>query len=241
MFGGFGMPGMQMPMMGMGQGMMPMMGMGMNPMMGQMFIMMQIMQLMQMMQMMMGAQQGGGCGCGMPNMGMGNQMGGMMGLPGFPGFPGGMPGFPGGFPGGGCHHPGISQGGTPVDLNQVRGGTPFGRSLAQDAFRNANGPGGYCYKWVANSLERHGVRVHGCSAYMAADQLARNNKFQEVSGIRNDQLKKLPPGAVVVWNRGNGHPHGHISIASGDGREASDRIRNQITNYGTSFRVFLPK
>ena len=54
-------------------------------------------------------------------------------------------------------------------------------------------------------------------------------------------LPKLPPGAVVVWNKGPGHPHGHISISLGGGREASDKIRKQITNYGTSVRVFLPK
>ena len=275
---GMGMPSMgmgmgMMPMMGMGMGMgmMPMMGMGMNPMMAMMQQAFVAMQMMQMMQMMMGGQMGGGCGCGMPNMGMGgmmgmpnmggmmgmpnmggmmgmgNNMGGMMGMPGygypsFPSFPT-FPSYPGMVPGYdcGCGRPGMSQGGIPIDLSQVRGGTPFGRQLAQDAFRHANGPGGYCLRWVSNDLERHGVCVHGCSAYQAADQLAHNNKFQEASGIRNDQLKKLPPGAVVVWDRGPGHPHGHISVAGGNGMEASDRVRPQITNYGTSFRVFLPK
>ncbi|MGE0490768.1 MAG: hypothetical protein AB7S38_16295, partial [Vulcanimicrobiota bacterium] len=125
------------------------------------------------------------------------------------------------------------------DLGSIQGGTPWGRSLASDAARNAIGPGGWCYKWVANALGRHGVNVHGASAYMAADQLAGNPKFREVR-VPANQLRNLPPGAVVVWNRGAGHPHGHISIALGDGREASDKIRNQITNYGTSFRVFLP-
>ncbi|MGE4203104.1 MAG: hypothetical protein AB7J86_20800 [Vulcanimicrobiota bacterium] len=134
----------------------------------------------------------------------------------------------------------FSAGNAPsVDLGSIQGGTPWGRSLASDAARNANGPGGWCYKWVANALGRHGVNVHGASAYMAADQLAGNPKFREVR-VPANQLRNLPPGAVVVWNRGAGHPHGHISIALGDGREASDKIRNQITNYGTSFRVFLP-
>ncbi len=149
-------------------------------------------------------------------------------------------GTPGG--GGGGASPSFGAGQAPgVDLNSVRGGTAFGRTLAQDAARNANGPGGWCFKWVRQALERNGVRgVGGASAYMGADQLARNPKFREVS-IPPSQFKSLPPGAVVVWNKGPGHPHGHISIALGDGREASDKIRNQITNYGTSARVFLPK
>lgn len=78
---------------------------------------------------------------------------------------------------------------------------------------------------------------------MAADQLAKNPKFREVQ-IPRDQLGKLPAGAIVVWAgdvASTGHAHGHISIATGDGKELSDRKRVQLTNYGKSFRVFLPK
>lgn len=121
-------------------------------------------------------------------------------------------------------------------------GTQWGADLANDAEANANGPGGWCFKWVRQALERHGVTgVGGASAYMAADQLANNSKFSEVSGLSKNDLPNLPAGAVVVWDRGNGHEHGHISISLGDGREASDKIRNQTVNYGTSFRVFMPK
>lgn len=166
-----------------------------------------------------------------------------------PGFGGG--GFPGGSPAGNMGgsatnflgapgSPGFGNSNAPsVNMNDIKGGTEWGRALAADAGSNANGPGGYCYKWVGQALARHGVNVSGASAYMGADQLAKNPKFREVS-VPADQLKSLPPGAVVVWNKGPGHPHGHISIALGDGREASDKIRNQITNYGTSHRVFIP-
>ncbi len=130
--------------------------------------------------------------------------------------------------------------GSPVSSSELGSATDFGTSLAKDAEKNANGPGGYCFKWVAQALRRHGVSTSGASAYMAADQLAKNPKFKEVQ-VQPADLKKLPAGAVVVWNKGQGHEHGHISIALGDGREASDKIRNQITNYGTSARVFLPK
>lgn len=116
----------------------------------------------------------------------------------------------------------------------------WGKDLAKFADSNANGPGGYCFKWVGQALRKFGVNTSGASAYMAADQLAKNPKFREVQVAPKD-LKGLPAGAVVVWDKGPGHPHGHISIALGNGKEASDKRRDQITNYGTKVRVFLPK
>ena len=99
---------------------------------------------------------------------------------------------------------------------------------------------GYCYRGVKHHLRQIGVNLTGGSAYQAADQLAQSGRFREVQ-VSREQLRSLPAGAVVVWNRGNGRRHGHISIAMGDGREASDRIRRQITNYPNSYRVFLPQ
>lgn len=122
----------------------------------------------------------------------------------------------------------------------IPAGTDFGSRLAADAARNANGPGGYCYRWVKRALKRAGVDVNGASAYMAADRLARSPQFQEIQ-VNPKDLGQLPAGAVVVWGRGAGHPHGHISISMGDGREASDKIRKQITGYGTRVRVFVPR
>lgn len=185
---------------------------------------------------------------------MSNLMGGPSIMGGHPGFGGSSPlgmggGQPMGLPGGANFLGGGSGGGggaaparsagPTVDPSTIQG-TGWGAALAKDAAANANGPGGYCYKWVAQALRRHGVNVSGASAYMGADQLAKNPKFREVQVAPQD-LKKLPAGAVVVWNKGAGHPHGHISIALGNGKEASDKIRDQITNYGTSVRVFMPK
>jgi len=137
--------------------------------------------------------------------------------------------------------PNLSQGaGTGAVSASSLNGTAWGASLANDAKNHAvTGAGGWCYKYVAQALARHGVSVSGASAYMAADQLATKKEFREVKVSQAD-LKKLPAGAIVVWNRGNGHQHGHISISLGDGREVSDLVRNQTTNYGTSYRVFLP-
>lgn len=125
----------------------------------------------------------------------------------------------------------------------------WGASMAKDAEKHAvSGQGGWCFKYVCEALARAGVKggVGGASAYMAADQLAKNPKFREVTVAPKD-LPKLPAGAVVVWDRNGsgaseaGRIHGHISIALGDGREVSDVIRKQTTNMGSKARVFLPQ
>lgn len=119
-----------------------------------------------------------------------------------------------------------------------------GQRLAQStldaASRNTDLRKMRCYKFVKQGLAAEGVEVTGRSAYMAAPQLARNPNFQEMKGVRPSQLSELPAGAVVVWNRSGKHPNGHISVALGDGREVSDRVRQQIEGYGTAVRVFLP-
>jgi hypothetical protein len=99
--------------------------------------------------------------------------------------------------------------------------------------------GGHCYHGVKMALNSIGVNLAGSSAYMAADQLAGNSQFREVS-VSCQQLPSLPRGAVVVWGRQGNHPDGHISIADGRGNEYSDKVRRQMTNYGQSYRVFIP-
>ena len=119
--------------------------------------------------------------------------------------------------------------------------TQWGLDLARDAEANATGSGGWCYKYVAEAIARQGGgELWGGSAYMAADQLAQNENFEEVTGLTEEDLVNLPAGCVVVWDQGNGHPHGHILVSLGDGREASDVIRPMTQGYGTTFRVFQP-
>ena len=74
---------------------------------------------------------------------------------------------------------------------------------------------------------------------MAADQLAAHHRFTEISV---GDLRTLPAGAVVVWARGSSE-HGHISIALGNGQEASDHVTSQMTYHygGGSSRVFVPR
>ena len=143
--------------------------------------------------------------------------------------------------GGGASAPANSSAGGPsVNPSDLQGGSELGKKIAADAQNTATGSGGYCFKYVSETLRKFGINTSGASAYMAADQLANNPKVKEVN-VSPQDFKKLPPGAIVVWDKGAGHPHGHISVALGNGKEASDVIRDQITNYGTKPRVFIPK
>ena len=198
--------------------------MQMNAMMGQMmnligtFMNMMMLKQMQTLMSAMASFGGGGGGGGGGTPGVGNFLGSGSGG------------------GGGTSAAGAASGVS----SEVGSAAGWGAELAKYAGSHADGPGGYCYKWVGQALAKFGVNVHGASAYMAADQLAKSPKFREVKVDPKD-LAKLPAGAVVVWNKGAGHEHGHISIALGNGKEASDKLRTQITNYGTSCRVFMPK
>jgi hypothetical protein len=101
---------------------------------------------------------------------------------------------------------------------------------------------GECYTGVATALEKStGTTLYGKSAYMAADQLAKNSKFKQVK-VDSNELTKLPPGAVVVWGKTAKSPNGHISVALGNGLEASDHIQKQIQALRgyTNYKVFLP-
>jgi hypothetical protein len=103
---------------------------------------------------------------------------------------------------------------------------------------------GYCLAGVARTLP-----LAGKSACDAGRQLLRLG-FKAVD-VARDELRKLPAGAVVVWenspnaathSRGAGWKHGHISIADGHGREHSDRTRPQMMQHyaGGSYQVYLP-
>ena len=188
---------------------------------------------------------GGASGGGNPGMSdfLGGSSGGASGGGGVRGTGGGGGGYtPSASSGGGGGGTSSVDSSVPTATSSDFGNVPaWGAKLAQDASKSATGSGGLCFRYVRQALERAGVKgVGGASAYMAGDQLAKNPKFREIKVAEKD-LKKLPAGAVVVWDRGNGHQHGHISIALGNGQEASDIKKSQTVGYGTKFRVFLPK
>jgi hypothetical protein len=118
----------------------------------------------------------------------------------------------------------------------------FGKRFAKTAEATANkiNTPGLCLKGVNDSMQAMGINPHRHpSAYMALDDFRKDPHFKEVS-VSKSQLDKLPAGAVVIWGQGQGLPHGHISVALGDGREASSRVRKQL-HLNSQYHVFLPK
>lgn len=108
----------------------------------------------------------------------------------------------------------------------------------------AEGTTGWCLKGVNDTLEKaYGFRLSYNSAYQALGEMQNKEGFEDVTDkyTTDDDLRNLPAGAMVIWENGNGHQHGHISIALGNGQEASDHIQSQTTTrYGTKFHVFMP-
>ena len=117
-----------------------------------------------------------------------------------------------------------------------------GNQIADEAYYEASRRGtvGWCYNAVADAVERvTGRFLWGSHAYQAAEQFANNHNFYEVYSYN---LRDLPAGAVVVWGKGSSRS-GHISVALGNGQEASDHIATQMTYHygGAPSRVFYPK
>jgi hypothetical protein len=120
---------------------------------------------------------------------------------------------------------------------------PKAQKLAAAAERQARlmNTRGWCARGVNRSLRAAGLPVTPlASAYMYANKLAHDHRFREIKNVSDAQLKKLPPGAVVVFAPYNspGNPHGHIYVTLPGGREASDHIQARSTR-GTQ-RVFVP-
>ena len=132
------------------------------------------------------------------------------------------------------------------NLGGIPSGTAKGKSLASksSSIAKSRNTVGKCYAAVADAIDATVARfLYGNSAYQAADQLAKRSEFKEIKGLKGSDLPKLPAGAVVVWRKTSASPHGHISVALGGGKEASDHVANQMTSLrgDSGFRVFMPK
>lgn len=133
---------------------------------------------------------------------------------------------------------------------------PIGQSLVEKTVKAANARKEkkgqfFCYRDVkAGIAAATGVQLTGNSAYQAADQLASSDKFRELHKLSPEQLKELPAGAVMVWNKGQVYdslgnaryqrtasgkkikmvkPHGHIAVAVGQhSSKQLDALRAKI-------------
>jgi len=127
-----------------------------------------------------------------------------------------------------------SQGGFPI--------SELGERLAVAAEQNAravNTPG-WALREVTRVLRQFHFRLgqhHSC--YQVVGDLRQNAWLQEMQ-IQRAQLPLLPPGAIVIWDRAPELPQGHISIALGEGWEASSTL-NEQQNLNSNLWVFIPK
>lgn len=80
---------------------------------------------------------------------------------------------------------------------------------------------GRCYAAVARALNPLGVKLTGASAYMARPQLLQDPRF--VPLVVTD-VAQLWRGDIVVYQKSNSHPHGHICVYEGNFLEASDHV-----------------
>lgn len=118
-----------------------------------------------------------------------------------------------------------------------------GEKLAQKAANNAKSSStGYCAKGVKNAIAATGLGEYesGNACDMAAI-LKDNKNFKEVNVSKND-LTKLPAGAIVIYPKGDAgysSKYGHVEIALGDGRAASDFINSNVKS-SENARVFIP-
>lgn len=102
---------------------------------------------------------------------------------------------------------------------------------------------GLCYQAVYEAVTRvYGDFLRGHSAYMAAEYLQSDPRFEQVN-VSPERLPQLPPGWIVVWGQSPLSPHGHISVSLGNGLEASDHINQQLTHLRgyTNVQVFRPR
>jgi len=116
------------------------------------------------------------------------------------------------------------------------------------------GTAGWCLAGVNKATERaFGVTLWGESAFMVDDVLRGSDKFKEIKNVKVSDLKKMPAGTIVVWDRspnlanrklGGGWAHGHIAILDGKGNEYSDHKRKMFAPHyagGGILGVFVPK
>ncbi|MEB3244643.1 MAG: hypothetical protein VKJ06_01480 [Vampirovibrionales bacterium] len=120
---------------------------------------------------------------------------------------------------------------------------PTANRLAQiaDNHTSATTSGGKCFRHVAAMLDQLGLgsKLAGQSAYMGADQLAGDGRFEEVKD------GSYQPGDVIVYGPRSGNDanakHGHIEVVNSKGQGVSDFIRPIAQDSYSWVRVFRVK
>ena len=92
----------------------------------------------------------------------------------------------------------------------------------------------YCLGAIKTYLAKNGITLDASrSAYKAIAALQNNPKFQEIK-VDYKNYTALPDGAIVVFDKGDKHPHGHIFCKS------SQTWRGNTVNYQLcDYRYYL--
>lgn len=116
-----------------------------------------------------------------------------------------------------------------------------GLQLAQNAVSNAVGFTGYCARYVKKAISETGLGAYESGNACDLLHTMRNNKnFKEISPDGID-LKSLPAGCVLVYDKGVGgysSRYGHTEITTGSGKAVSDGVTNNL--YKKPSAIFMP-
>lgn len=119
----------------------------------------------------------------------------------------------------------------------------LGHNLAKYTINHTTGETGRCAHYVNNALEEYNINAKRDNhAYTRANVLAADNNFTEIEIKSETDLKSLPAGSVVVYDKGAcnySDEHGHVFIATGNGGAGSDHLQNSI-KFGSGVRAFIP-
>lgn len=106
-----------------------------------------------------------------------------------------------------------------------------GKRLASYALSHAKGYSGNCARYVKTAIANTGLGAYRSGhGYQMASILRNNSNFKEISP-NSVNVKDLPAGCVIVFNRnsqGYDKNYGHVEITTGDGRGVSDGITTKL-------------
>ncbi len=126
-------------------------------------------------------------------------------------------------------------------LSDVNYDAKKGEKLTKTALSRSVGWTGYCARYVKTAIKNAGLgRYESGHAYQMPDILRRNNNFKEI-GTSQVNVKDLPSGCILVYNRGSqgySSEYGHVEITTGDGRAVSDGITKHL--YKKPDAIFVP-
>ena len=108
---------------------------------------------------------------------------------------------------------------------------------------------GNCAKAINDATIAIGASNERGHAYEKIAQLSRNKNFEDITSQYKtaEDLRNLPKGAIVVWDKSKDKQYGHISVADGKGGELSDHYQKQTIGFDKkgraygAYHVYMPK